>query len=84
MGLFTSQDLIKKLDKHADKAEGLKCPVKELMTPMSKVIHCSPDETLDNLQYTMVELKIRMLPVVKDGVIHGIITLGDVINHHYR
>jgi len=48
------------------------------------MIHCSPDETLEKVQYIMVELKIRALPVVKDGVIYGIITLGDVINHHYR
>lgn len=54
------------------------------MTPISRMIHCSPDETLEKVQYIMVELKIRALPVVKDGVIYGIITLGDVINHHYR
>ncbi len=54
------------------------------MTPVGRMIHCSPDETLEKVQYIMVELKIRALPVVKDGVIYGIITLGDVINHHYR
>ena len=83
VGIFTSRDLIKKLNKHADKLEALSSPVKTVMTPMSRVIHCSPDETLEKVQYIMVELKIRTLPVVKDGVIYGIITLGDVINHHY-
>ena len=45
---------------------------------------CSPDESLEKIQYTMIELKIRMLPVVKDGVIYGILTLGDVLNHQFR
>lgn len=46
--------------------------------------HHSPEESLEKVQYTMIELKIRMLPVVKDGVIYGILTLGDVLNHQYR
>jgi protein phosphatase PTC7 len=83
VGIFTARDVIKKLNKHADKSEALRSTIKQVMTPMSRVIFCSPDETVEKIQYIMVELKIRTLPVVKDGVIHGIITLGDVINHHY-
>lgn len=83
VGIFTARDVLKALDKHADKHEALRSPVQHIMTPMSRVIHCSPDETLEKVQYIMVELKLRTLPVVKDGVIHGIITLGDVVNHHY-
>jgi len=83
VGIFTAQDVIKTLSKQADKAEALQSLVKNAMTPMSRVIYCSPDDTLEKVQYIMVELQIRTLPVVKDGVIYGIITLGDVINHHY-
>lgn len=85
VGIFSARDIIKKLSKHgATPAEALATPVKEVMTPLARMIHCSPDETLEKVQYIMVELKIRALPVVKDGVIYGIITLGDVINHQYR
>lgn len=85
VGIYSARDIIKKLSKHgATPAEVLATPVKEVMTPLARMIHCSPDETLEKVQYIMVELKIRALPVVKDGVIYGIITLGDVINHHYR
>lgn len=83
VGIFSSRDIIKKLSKNNTLA-ALNSPVREVMTPISRMIHCSPDETLEKVQYIMVELKIRALPVVKDGVIYGIITLGDVINHHYR
>lgn len=85
VGIYSARDIIKKLSKHgATPAEALATPVKEVMTPLARMIHCSPDETLEKVQHIMVELKIRALPVVKDGVIYGIITLGDVINHQYR
>lgn len=39
---------------------------------------------MDKVQYIMAEMKIRNLPVLKDGAIHGIITLGDVSDHYFR
>lgn len=39
---------------------------------------------MDKVQYIMAEMKIRNLPVLKDGAIHGILTLGDVSDHYFR
>jgi CBS domain-containing protein len=31
----------------------------------------------------MTGFKIRNVPVIKDGVIYGIVTLGDISDHKY-
>jgi hypothetical protein len=36
------------------------------------------------VQHIMTEMKVRSLPMFKDGVIHGVITLGDIADHNYQ
>jgi CBS domain-containing protein len=50
--------------------------VKEWMTP--DVITISPETTLPEAHRLMTEKRIRRLPVVKNGKLIGIVTLGDV------
>lgn len=50
--------------------------VKEWMTPDPVVI--GPDTTLPEAHRLMMENSIRRLPVVEDGRLVGIVTLGDV------
>lgn len=50
--------------------------VKDWMS--AKVITISPEQTLPDAHEIMKKRKIRRLPVVQDGALMGIITLGDL------
>lgn len=49
----------------------------ELMTV--RVTTCSPRDELADLMSTMTTKRIRHLPVVEDGALCGIISIGDVV-----
>lgn len=40
---------------------------------------CEPKDVLDDLMGRMTELRIRHLPVVIDGEVSGIVSIGDVV-----
>jgi CBS domain-containing protein len=47
---------------------------------MSSTVHlCSPDDTIDAIMTLMTEERIRHVPVVRDGRLCGIISIGDVV-----
>lgn len=60
-------------------AEGLEATVDAVMT--SDVTTCSLDDTIDHLMAVMTERRIRHLPVVVDGALAGIVSIGDVVKH---
>ena len=49
----------------------------ELMT--ARVTTCTPRDELSDLMATMTSKRIRHLPVVENGVLCGIISIGDVV-----
>ena len=49
---------------------------------MTEVVEtCDQDTTLDELMKIMTERRIRHVPVVNDGELVGIISIGDVVKH---
>jgi len=49
-------------------------------TVMSVNVHlCSPDASIDGVMNLMTEKRIRHVPVVVDGRLAGIISIGDVV-----
>jgi CBS domain-containing protein len=47
---------------------------------MSTTVHtCSPDDDTDSLMSTMTEQRVRHVPVVSDGELAGIVSIGDVV-----
>jgi CBS domain-containing protein len=49
---------------------------------MTDVVHtCDEDTPLDELMKTMTERRIRHVPVVHEGRLTGIISIGDVVKH---
>ena len=40
---------------------------------------CVPDDQLEDLMVMMTERRIRHVPVVVDGVMNGIVSIGDVV-----
>ena len=47
-----------------------------------EVISCQEDDTLDELMAMMTERRFRHLPVITDGALVGIVSIGDVVKHH--
>ena len=73
-GIVSERDVVRRL--HADAAV-LESPVSSIMT--SDVRTCSGDDGVTDLMQTMTEHRIRHVPVVADGRLTGIISIGDVV-----
>lgn len=74
-GIVSERDVVRRLA--TDGAEVLDQPVDAIMT---RDVHtCSPAQPLDELNALMTNTRIRHLPVVTDGVLGGIVSIGDVV-----
>ena len=74
-GILSERDIVRKLGRAG--AECLTEPVAELMTRDIKT--CSGSETLDEVLAVMTEGRFRHMPVVEDGKMVGIVSIGDVV-----
>ena len=73
-GIVSERDVVRRL--HAD-ATVLDTPVSSIMTV--DVRTCAREDSLTDLMQTMTEHRIRHVPVVADGRLTGIISIGDVV-----
>jgi len=75
VGMISERDIIRGL---AEQAEALLAlPVERLMTREVKT--CSSGDRLVDIMEVMTVHRIRHLPVVENGALHGIISIGDVV-----
>jgi CBS domain-containing protein len=77
-GIISERDIIRALAEQGP--ECLQRPVVEAMT--RQVVTCRETDTLDELMAMMTARRFRHLPVVTDGDLVGIISIGDVVKHH--
>ena len=73
-GIVSERDVVRHL--HRDPAV-LNSSVAQIMT--SNVHTCSAGDPVDDLMQTMTEHRIRHEPVVADGFVTAIISIGDVV-----
>ncbi len=59
----------------------LEVPVGSIMT--TTVFTCSPDDEVESVMAVMTERRIRHVPVVRDGRLCGIISIGDVVKSRF-
>ncbi len=52
-------------------------PVREIMT--DRVLYISPSQVDDECMALMIEKRVRHLPVIEDGKIVGLVSIGDVV-----
>jgi len=74
-GILSERDIICGLAKSG--TAFLEQPLRALMT--SEVQTCSPQDTTMNLLARMTEQRVRHIPVVEDGRLAGIVSIGDVV-----
>lgn len=76
-GIVSERDVVRGLGKRG--AGILAERVSDIMT--ANVHTCGPADTLEETAHTMTYQRIRHLPVVVDGELHGVISIGDVVKH---
>ena len=76
MGILTERDILRLASEGCARMERMK--VEEVMT--RDVIVGLPDDSLDYVMEIMTRNRIRHLPVVDDGWMQGIVSIGDVIS----
>jgi predicted transcriptional regulator len=50
----------------------------------ASVVSCTPNDDVDSIAGGMTELRIRHMPVLSDGKLAGIVTIGDVVAGRIR
>ncbi len=75
IGLISERDFIRKIYLQGKCKEPLS--VSEIMS--TELTTVSPDEQLENCMTIMTEKRIRHLPVLEDGKVVGIISIGDIV-----
>ncbi|GAB3266306.1 CBS domain-containing protein [Alteromonas gracilis] len=75
-GIVSERDVVRRL---AEPGGLLDSPVSQIMT--SDVFTTEPGDSLDSLMQLMTERRIRHVPVVSDGALVGVVSIGDVVKH---
>jgi CBS domain-containing protein len=77
VGIFSERDFVNAIAHQGAAALGL--AVQQLMT--SPVISCRTSDRIDEVLATMTVARIRHMPVVENGELKGIVSIGDLVKH---
>ena len=77
IGILSERDIIRALG--AQGGAALDSAVSSSMT--SKVVTCRPQTSVDELMEIMTTGRFRHVPVVENGRVTGIVSIGDVVKH---
>ncbi len=75
VGIVSERDVVRRLNERGDTV--LASDVGHIMT--ASVISCASTDQLESVAAAMTELRIRHMPVIDDGALVGIVTIGDVV-----
>ena len=78
IGIISERDIVAVLG--AEGVAALSRTVADVMT--QDVMTCRETDTIDWLAGMMTQHRIRHLPVVENGRLIGIVSIGDVVKHH--
>ena len=74
-GILSERDIVRKVDLLGKTSATTL--VREIMT--EKVLYVAPNQPLDECMALMTEKRIRHLPVMENGQLLGVISIGDVL-----
>ena len=77
VGIFSERDLVRLLVREGK--EVLERKVGDLMT--HSVITCRSSDRIDSVLSVMTMHRVRHVPVVDDGALAGIVSIGDLVKH---
>lgn len=78
-GILSERDIVRALSRHRD---ALSSRVALHMTP--HVVTCTPDMMIGEVMEEMTRGRFRHMPVIEQGKLTGIISIGDVVKHRLQ
>jgi CBS domain-containing protein len=79
-GILSERDIVRVLSERG--AQALEEPVSGVMT--HKVVSCRQSDTVAGIMEMMTLGKFRHLPVVEDGTVVGLISIGDIVKRRVQ
>jgi len=77
VGILSERDIVQVIATRG--ADALAARVADVMT--RKVATCTRNETVNSIMERMTDGKFRHVPVIENGRLAGIISIGDVVKH---
>lgn len=74
-GIVSERDIVRALGERHESL--LDDTVRTIMT--EQVVTCLPDDEVESLMSVMTDHRVRHVPVVADGELKGIVSIGDVV-----
>lgn len=78
MGILTERDYARKVVLQGKYSANTY--VHEIMTPHPGLHTISPDDSIEECMHVMTDHKVRHLPVIENGQLVGMISIGDVVS----
>ena len=75
VGIFSERDYARKIILLGKSSHDT--PVREIMT--ARVVYARPEQRLDECLALMTDKRIRHLPVIEDGGVIGVVSIGDLV-----
>ena len=80
LGLISEREIVHAFSRYGEAAGSM--PVKEVM--QYGVTAVSPDESVNRVMKLMTHHRVRHVPVLRDGKLVGIVSIGDVVKHRLQ
>jgi CBS domain-containing protein len=77
LGILSERDIVRAVAKGG--AAALEHPISQHMT--GEVVTCGRQVAINELMGLMTQRKFRHVPVVEDGRLYGIVSIGDVVKY---
>jgi len=77
LGLISERDIVHGLAEHGVRLPGMHAS--DLMK--GSVVTCGPDDSVTTVMALMTRYRARHIPVIEDGRLRGIVSIGDVVKH---
>lgn len=76
-GIVSERDVVRALDRSGPGC--LDRPVSSIMS--TDLQTCGPDDEVETLMAIMTRYRVRHVPVLRDGALAGIVSIGDVVKN---
>jgi CBS domain-containing protein len=76
-GIVSERDVVRAIDAMGPAV--LDKPVTNIMS--TEIRSTTPDDSVESLMATMTEHRVRHVPVIEDGVLAGMVSIGDVVKN---
>ncbi len=77
LGLISEREIVRAFSRYGETAGSM--TVREIMQYGMTTV--SPDESVNRVMNLMTQHRVRHMPVLRDGKLVGIVSIGDVVKH---